>query len=192
VFNLGLESSAENDTGDREDSSEDDNKVTRKEFLEKGRTLHKEGKYQQAFDQFKKVAELGEPLGHYYVGLYLVSSKYGFQDIEASFVHLAQATEGHVHKAGYLYATHWQKLHKRLDETAVKYLKMSSDAGYKEAMLLYGKLLVHGRCGLKKDVAGAEELLNKASLDEGGVNADLEKFAKTLREAIEQSKQQSA
>src|SRR5207249_3985750 len=78
VFNLGLESSAENDAGDRKDTSGDD-KGSHKEFLEKGGALHKEGKYQQAFDQFKKVAEMGEPLGHYYVGLYLVSGKYGFQ-----------------------------------------------------------------------------------------------------------------
>ncbi|CAG8611554.1 2559_t:CDS:2 [Paraglomus brasilianum] len=185
VFNLGLESSTEGDAGDRKDTSEDD-KVSPKEFLEKGRALHKEGKYQQAFDQFQKVAELGEPLGHYYLGLYLVSVKYGFQDIEASFVHLAKAAEGHVQKAGYLYATHWQKLHQRLDETAVKYLKMSSDAGYREAMVFYGRLLV------KKDVAGAEELLNKANLGEGEVSAELEKFGKKLREAIERSKQQPA
>ncbi|CAG8522041.1 6240_t:CDS:2 [Paraglomus occultum] len=187
VFNLALESSAEDDAGDRKESSEDD-KVTRKEILENGRALHKDGKYQEAFDQFKTVAELGEPLGHYFVGLYLVSDKYGCKDIEASFVHLAKATEGHVAKAGYLYATHWQKLHKRLDKTAMKYLKMSSDAGCKEAMLLYGKLLVDGRCGLKKDVAGAEELFNKAKLIEGEVNVKQEK---ALLEAIEKSKQQS-
>ena len=53
-------------------------------------------------------------------------------------------------------------------------------------------ILLYGRCGLKRDVSGAEEFLNKAKFDEGAVNANLEKFAKTLREAIEQSKQQSA
>ena len=38
---------------------------------------------------------------------------------------------------------------------------------------------------MKRDVSGAEEFLNKAKFDEGAVNANLEKFAKTLREAIE-------
>jgi hypothetical protein len=150
-------------------------------LIAEAQSYHKKRQYQQAYDLYCKAAEADEPNGHYALGLYLMSDKYGYKNMDAALTHFAKAADNRVKKAGFMYAYCWKLQHDQLDENALKYLKMSVDAEHKEAMEFYAKILAKGKYGVKKDVVAAEHLLNRLIL-KGDADEKVKKCAEYLRQ----------